>query len=156
MPTTTLVRDVMRVGVPTCREDTPLRDAARLLVERNVSALVVLDEDANAVGWLGEQHLARAIDRDLAHLTAGDVMHELVPEILPDIPAAAAAHLMLDRGLQQLFVTHHAGGVKYPAAVITLQDTIRIIAGMERAPGVGVGAERPTAVDLFKHRYGLT
>jgi arabinose-5-phosphate isomerase len=156
MPTTTLVRDVMRVGVPTCREDTPLRDAARLLVERNVSALVVLDEDANAVGWLAEQHLARAIDRDLARLTAGDVMHEHVPEILPDIPAAAAAHLMLDRGLQQLFISHHAGGVKYPAAVITLQDVCRIIAGMERSPGVGVGAERPTAVDLFKHRYGLT
>jgi arabinose-5-phosphate isomerase len=156
MPTTTLVRDVMRVGVPTCREDTPLRDAARLLVERNVSALIVLDEDANMVGWLGEQHLARAIDRDHAHLTAADVMREHVPEILPEIPAAAAAHLMLDRGLEQLFVTHHAGGIKYPAAVITLQDVCRIIAGMERAPGVGVGAERPTAVDLFKHRYGLT
>jgi arabinose-5-phosphate isomerase len=155
MPTTILVRDVMRVGVPTCFEATPLKDAARLLVERNVSALVVLDEDGNAVGWLGEQHLARTIDRDHARLTAGDVMHEHVPEILPDIPAAAAAHLMLDRGLQQLFISHHAGGVKYPAAVITLQDIIRIIAGLERAPGVGAGAERPTAVDLFKHRYGL-
>lgn len=156
MPTTTLVRDVMRVGVPTCREDTPLKDAARLLVERNVAALIVLDEDANMVGWIGEHHLARVIDRDLVHLTAGDVMHDHVPEILPDIPAAAATHLMLDRGLHQLFISHHAGGVKYPAAVITLQDIMRIIAGMERAPGVGTGAERPTAVDLFKHRYGMT
>jgi len=155
MPTT-LVRDLMRVGVPTCREDTPLKDAARLLVERNVTALIVLDEDANMVGWISEQHVARAIDRDHARLTAAGVMNEHVPEILPDIPAAAAAHLMLDRGLQQLFVTHHAGGIKYPAAVITLQDVIRVIAGLERAPGVGVGAERPTAVDLFKHRYGMT
>jgi predicted transcriptional regulator len=155
MPTT-LVRDLMRVGVPTCREDTPLKDVARLLVERNVSALIVLDEDANMVGWIDERHLARAIDRDHAHLTANAVMAEQVPEIVPDIPAAAAAHLMLDRGLQQLFVTHHAAGIKYPAAVITLQDVCRIIAGMERAPGVGVGAERPSAVDLFKHRYGLT
>lgn len=154
MPTT-LVRDLMRVGVPTCREDTPLKDVARLLVERNVSALVVLDEDGNAVGWLGEQHVARAIDRDCVRLTAGDVMDERVPEILPDVPAAAAAHLMLDRGLRQLFISHHAGGVKYPSAVITLQDVMRMIAGLERAPGVGVGAERPTAVDLFKQRYGL-
>jgi arabinose-5-phosphate isomerase len=154
--TTLLVRDLMRVGVPTCREDTPLKDAARLMVERNVAALVVLDEDGNAAGWLGEQHLARAIDRDHARLTAADVMNEHMPEILPEIPVAAAAHLMLDRDLQQLFVTHHAGGIKYPAAVITLQDVCRVIAGLERAPGVGVGAERPTAVDLFKHRYGLT
>ena len=156
MPAPTLVRDLMQVGVPTCREDTPLKDAARLLVERNVAALIVLDEDANMVGWIGEQHVARAINRDYAKLTAGHIMDEHVPEILPDVPAAAAAHLMLDRGLRQLFVTHHAGGIKYPAAVITLQDVCRIIAGMERAPGVGVGAERPTAVDLFKHRYGLT
>ncbi len=155
MPTT-LVRDLMRVGVPTCQEDTPLKDAARLLVERNVTALIVLDEDANMVGWIGEQHLARVVDRDHARLKAGDVMNEHVPEILPDVPAAAAAHLMLDRGLQQLFVTHHAGGIKYPAAVITLQDVCRMVAGLERAPGVGVGAERPTAVDLFKHRYGMT
>ena len=65
MPTT-LVRDLMQVGVPTCREDTPLKDVARLLVERNVAALIVLDEDANMVGWIGDQHVARAINRDLS------------------------------------------------------------------------------------------
>ena len=153
---TTLVRDLMQVGVPTCREDTPLRDAARLLVERNVGALIVLDEDANMAGWIGEQHVAQVSGSSTATMRAGDVMVEHVPEILPDVPAAAAAHLMLDQGLRQMFVTHHAGGIKYPAAMITLQDVCRIVAGMERAPGVGVGAERPSAIDLFKHRYGLT
>jgi CBS domain-containing protein len=154
--TTPLVRDLMQVGVPTCREDTPLKDAARLLVERNASALVVLDEDASMVGWVGEQHVAPWVGRDHADLTAGQVMDEQVPEILPEVPAAAAAHLMLDQGLRQMFISHHAGGIKYPAAMITLQDVCRLVAGMERAPGVGAGAERPSAVDLFKHRYGLT
>ena len=65
MPTT-LVRDVMQVGVPTCREDTPLKEAARLLVERNVGALIVLDEDANMTGWIGEHHMARV---KIAHCT---------------------------------------------------------------------------------------
>ena len=153
---TTLVRDLMQVGVPTCREDTPLRDAARLLVERNVGALIVLDEDANMAGWIGEHHVAQVAGKSTAAMRAGDVMVEHVPEILPDVPAAAAAHLMLDQGLRQMFVTHHAGGIKYPAAMITLQDVCRIVAGMERALGVGVGAERPSAIDLFKHRYGLT
>ena len=155
MPTI-LVRDVMQVGVPTCREDTPLKEAARLLVERNVGALIVLDEDANMTGWIGEHHMARVAGEDVSSLVAGDVLNEQVPVILPDVPAAAAAQLMLDQGLRQMFVTHHAGGVKYPAAMITLQDVCRIVAGMERAPGVGVGAERPSAIDLFKHRYGLT
>ena len=151
-----LVRDLMQVGVPTCREDTLLRDAARLLVERNVGALIVLDEDANMVGWIGEHHVASVAANSVVTMSAGDLMDEHVPEILPDVPAAAAAQLMLDQGLRQMFISHHAAGIKYPAAMITLQDVCRIVAGMERAPGVGVGAERPSALDLFKHRYGLT
>lgn len=152
----TLVRDLMRIGVLTCREDTPLPEVARLLVEHNVAALVVLDEDGNAVGWLDEEHLARVVDRGHERLTASDVMDEEVPEVPPNIPAVAAAQLMLDRGIGQVFVTHHAGGIKYPAAMFSLQDVCRLIAGMGRGPGIGVGAERPSAVDLFKHRYGLT
>jgi CBS domain-containing protein len=155
MPTI-LVRDLMRVGVPTCAEQAPLAEVARLLVERNVGALVVLDEDGNAAGWVGEHHVARAMERSYKELTAADIMDEHVPTVQPDLPAAAAAQLMLDQGLRQFFVTHHAGGAVYPAALFTLQDVVRLVAGMERAPGVGVGAERPTAIDLFKHRYGLT
>lgn len=154
MPTT-LVRDLMQVGVPTCREEAPLLEVARLLVERNAGALVVLDEDGNAVGWVGEEHVAQTIEEPFGRLTAADVMDEDVPTIQPDLPAAAVAHLMLDRGLRQMFVTHHAGGIVYPAAVLTLQDVVRVIAGMDRAPGVGVGAERPSPIDLFKQRYGL-
>jgi len=145
----------MRVGVPTCREDAALAEVARLLVERNMGALVVLDEDGNAVGWVGEEHVARMMDGS-ASLVAGDLMEENVPIIPPDVPAAAAAQLMLDKGIRQLFVVHHAGGIVYPAAVFTLQDVIRVVGGLERAPGVGVGAERPSPIDLFKHRYGLT
>ncbi len=146
----------MRVGVPTCREDVALAEVARLLVERNASALVVLDEDGNAVGWVGEEHVARAAGHSNAALVASDVMVEQVPTIPPDVPAVAAANLMLDRGIRQLFVVHHAGGIVYPAAVFTLQDVIRVVGGLQRAPGVGVGAERPSPIDLFKHRYGLT
>ena len=81
----------MQVGVPTCREDTPLKEAARLLVERNVGALIVLDEDANMTGWIGEHHMARVAGEDTSFLVAGDVLNEQVPVILPDVPAAAAA-----------------------------------------------------------------
>jgi len=152
----TLVRDLMQVGVPTCREDTSLVDVACLLVECNASALVVLDEDGNMVGWIGEEHLARTINHDHTGLTASDIMDEEIPEMPPDVPAAAAAHLMIDRGLRQVFISHHSAGIKYPAAVFTLKDVLRVIGGLERAPGVGAGAERPTVMDLFKHRYGLT
>lgn len=153
---TLLVRDLMQVGVPTCGEDTSLVEVARLLVERNASAVVVLDEDGNAAGWIGEAHLARAMARDYQTLSASEVMDEDLPTTLPDLPAAAVAQFMVDQGLRQVFITHHSAGIQYPAAVFTLQDVARVIAGMERPSRVATGAERPSPIDLFKQRYGLT
>ncbi len=152
---TILIRDLMQVGVPICGEETSLPEVARLLVTRNVAALVVLDEDGNMAGWIGEQHLARVIDGDYKTMTAADIMDENVPVMPPELPAAAAAQLLVDQGISQVFITHHAGGMNYPAAVFTLQDVARVIGGLERAPGVGAGSERPSPIDLFKHRYGL-
>lgn len=149
-----LVRDVMQIGVPSCAIDELLPAVARRLVESASDALVVLNEEGEVCGWLDASHLAAVLHRDYAALTAGDVMSATVPELVADIPVLAAAQMMLDQKVRQLFVLHHLGGTK-AAAVITLRDVMRAVAGMERAPGVGVGAPRPNAVDAFRHRYGL-
>jgi CBS domain-containing protein len=58
-------------------------------------------------------------------LTAADVMCPEIPEIPPDIPAAAAAQIMLDRGVRGLYLMHHDGGVSWPAAVLRVEDVLR-------------------------------
>jgi signal-transduction protein with cAMP-binding, CBS, and nucleotidyltransferase domain len=150
-----LVRDLMRIGVPTCRENASLQEAARLMSEAGLGILVVLDEDGEAVGWLDEAMLARHFAVDPEQLTAGAVMDRDIPTTPPDIPAATAAQIMLDRGLRQLFLLHESPGPLRPAAVLTLRALVRAMAGLPREEGYGVGTPRRSPIDLFRERYGL-
>ena len=166
MPEPMLVRDVMRIGVPTCRPEEPVETVARQMVEQNYTAIVVLDEDNDSRGWIGERHLANAYVR-LARqtptgeadvrptLTAADIMDERVPECPVDIPLEAAFQIMTDLDADHLFFLHHAAGRAWPASVINLRDVVRALAGPEFVRDQGTAAPRPTPMDLFRQRYGL-
>lgn len=125
-----LVRDLMTVGVDTCPPDALITDIARLILERDLEAVVVLQPaDGHAIGFVGREELARAYaGDDWSALTAEEVMRVDLPQAPPDIPLTAAAQLMLDQGLRCLFLVHHSGGVIYPAGVITFKHLIRHLA----------------------------
>ncbi len=155
-----LVRDVMRIGVPTCKEDATVPAVAALLLEQNATALVVLDEDGDTAGWISEAHMVEAYRRasisgDAAAMTAAQIMDEHVPEFpAVDVPLAVAVQHMADEGLDHLFFLHRAGGRAWPASVLSRRDIVRVLAGPEYVRGQGAGAPRPTPMDLFRQRYG--
>jgi CBS-domain-containing membrane protein len=165
MPDPLLVRDVMRIGVPTCKETETLDKVAALMLDQAATALVVLDEDGDTRGWISEARLAAAYRRvaqtlevsetSRVSLTAADIMDEKVPEAPSDIPLAAAAQFMADMGVDHVFFLHHAGGRTWPASVLSLRDLVRALAGPEYCKGQGIAAPRPTPMDLFRQRYGL-
>ncbi len=117
---TLLVRDVMTIGVPVCRDDEPCGQVAARLAPGGVA--VVLDEDGVACGWLRYADLLQDPARP-----AGEVMDEDVPTVPPDIPAAAAAGLMRDRGVECLFLMHSWPGEPRPSAVVTLKAIETVI-----------------------------
>ena len=156
-----LIRDVMRIGVPTCKMEDRLAQVAALMIDQAASALVVLDEDGDTRGWINERMLgdvylrfAETSEASTA-LTAADVMEERVPEAPSDIPLTAAAQIMADTGADHLFFLHRAGGRVWPASVVSHRDLIRAMAGPEYIRGQGTAAPRPTPMDLFRQRYGL-
>ena len=90
-----LVRDLMTVGVATCSLDTPVVEVARLLLDKQLEAVVVLDPEGHAPGIVSRDDLVRCYTRhDGRDLTAADVMTEDVPQLPSDIPLTAAAHPM--------------------------------------------------------------
>lgn len=125
-----LVRDLMQIGVPTCRADLPLAQAVQILLRDQLEALVVLDERGHAVGLFGRREAVIAYGRlgmavqDGASLTVAAAMRPEIPEIPPDIPAAVAAQIMLDQGGRALFLMHHDLGVSWPAAVLRFEDVL--------------------------------
>jgi len=156
-----LVRDVMRIGVPTCRPEDPVAQVAALMIDQAASALVVLDEDGDARGWINEACLARAYLRvansseDAPVLTAANIMDERILDCPSDIPLAAAAQIMADHGADHVFFLHHAGGRAWPASVLSWRDLLRALAGPQYVQEQGTAAPRPTPMDLFRQRYGL-
>jgi CBS domain-containing protein len=67
-PKTTLVNDAMSPGVVTCYEDQDIDEAARLMEDRQIRRVVVLDHDQRITGILslGDLAVSGSSERSLA------------------------------------------------------------------------------------------
>lgn len=147
-----LVRDLMTVGVPTCKTDVLAADIARFLIENNVEEMVVLGSEGEGVGVVGYEELVRAYEReDVKSLTAEQVMREGVPELPADIPLTAAAQMMRDKGIRVAYMTHNSSGIIYPAAMISYKHIVRHIAAKDESElkDLGIKAERKSPIEVF-------
>ncbi len=161
MPDRLLARDVMRIGVPTCKPGDLITDLAARMIEHGWTALVVMDDDGDARGWLNEGILAAGYARlnslspAAGPLTAADIMDERVPDGPADLPLPAIVQLMADLGVDHMFFMHHAGGRTWPASMLNLRDVVKALAGPEHIKNQGMHAARPTPMDLFRRRHNL-
>lgn len=161
MVTTKLVRELMHVGVVTCLADTPLVEAVRTLLREGLESLIVLDENSHAAGMLSRREAVAVYGRsgaDIHHiraLTVADVMRPDIPEVPPDIPATAAAQIMLDRSIREIYLMHHGGGASWPAAVLRFEDVLRHMSAESEADlaDLGAGASRTSPIEAFMERY---
>ncbi len=150
-----LVRDLMTVGVPTCKTTSPVVDVARFILEHNLEEMVVLDDEGHGVGVIGYEELVGIYGRDnVAALTAEDVMREGVPELPADIPIATAAQIMKDLRIRAAYMTHNAGGIIYPAAYLSYRHILRALAARDEKDlkDLGIAAERKSPVERFVER----
>ncbi len=144
----------MTVGVATCTPDTPVVDLARLTLEKGLEDVVVMT-DGQAVGVVGQEELVKAYARgDYDLLQAEQIMREEVPQVPADIPLKTAAQIMLDKGVRSLFLMHHAGGVEYPAGVLTFRHLIRHLGArdMNDLLDLGIKAQRKSPLESFIQR----
>lgn len=112
---TLLVRDVMTIGVPVCRETETCAEVAARLAAAQV--VVALDDMGRPSGWATRDQLAQPPTTR----TVAEVMTEDIPTVPPDIPAEAAALMMRDRGVGYLFLIHSWPGEPRPSAYISLE-----------------------------------
>ena len=137
------VRDLMTTEVLTVTPETPLKDAAAIMAEHHVSGLPVCDEDGRVLGivsegdilfkergprkprggtlsWLVDGSRLRECVKESAR-TAGEAMTAPAVTIAPERPAAAAARMMLDKGVHRLPVVRD--GVLL--GIVTRADLVR-------------------------------
>ena len=68
-PASTMIEKVMTTNVSTCYEDDDIQQAAKIMQDRHIRRLVVIDHDHNPVGLLSVDDLARG-----SHELAGAVL----------------------------------------------------------------------------------
>jgi CBS domain-containing protein len=97
------VSDAMRVGVITCRPDTSLEDAARMMSGYGVHLLIVARDAEDHRSWSAVDALdiAMAEARGRA-ATIGELADEELVTIDADAPLEAAARLMAERRTSHL------------------------------------------------------
>src|SRR3989304_119336 len=152
---TKLVRDLMTVGVPTCKWDSPIVDIARFLLEKNVEAMCVLDAEGHGIGVVGADELIWAYAREgYETLTAEEIMSEGVPELPTDIPLSVAAQMMKDKGIRIAYMLHNSAGIIYPAAYISYRHILRHMAAKDEKDlkDLGLAGERKTTIEQFIER----
>ncbi len=147
-----LVRDLMTVGVPTCKSSTQVVEAARFILEHNIDELVVLGAEGEGVGVVGYEELVSAYSREnVKSLTVEEIMREGIPELPADIPIAVAAQMMKDQDIRVAYMNHNSAGIIYPAALISYRHIVRHIAAKDESElkDLGLAAERKSPVEQF-------
>lgn len=151
----TLVREIMTVGVPTCKTTSLIVDVARFILEHNIEEMVVLDEEGQGVGTCGYEQLVSAFGReDIETLTAENIMHEGVPELPPEISITLAAKMMQDMHVRAAYMTHNSAGITYPAAMISYKHILRAMTAKDEndLKDLGIAAERKSPIEQFLER----
>ena len=141
------VKDAMTPDPVTVEPGTSLKEAARLLVERRISGLPVVDAAGTLEGMISEGDFlviesgpAESIGGALAWLinpqqydnarklearVVGEAMTSPAITIGPERPVTAAAALMVDRGVNRLPVVDRDGHL---VGIITRADLVRAFA----------------------------
>ncbi len=144
-----LVRDLMAVGVATCPPVTPIAEVARLILDKNLEGVIVLDIEGEAVGVVTQDELVTAYSNDnRAALTAEDIMRAKVPQIAPDLPLEVAAQLMRDMKVRVAYQMHEAAGIRYPAASLSYRHLLRHLAAQNDAELQDLGSAAPRKLPL--------
>jgi CBS domain-containing protein len=142
------VEDVMTTDVATVMRDTPLKEAAQLLLDRRISGVPVVDgntvvgvfSEADLVrlerGDLGEQGRSHGVFRsrdrqpDVASAsTVGEVMTSPPITVMPIWTLAGAAAIMIDKGVNRLPVVRGDELV----GIVTRADIVRAFARSDDA-----------------------
>lgn len=135
----TLVRDVMKRGVPTCQFDTPVLQVARQMLRANADAVVVVNEMGEVSGIISRTDVVRLHSQKYWEMKAEDIMTPTVFTIVPDIPVNAAAQLMLDNQVHQLVILHARPAPQRPVGILTMRDIIRYM--VDSAPATAAGSQ---------------
>lgn len=123
------VADLMHKGIIACRPETSMNEVVRIVSDTDVHAIVVMDQDNQALGIISHTDIIRLYGEDLSQHIAQEVMSSQAVAIESDKPARDAADLMLQRGVHRLLVIEIEEGRRRPVGIISTTDLVKDMRG---------------------------
>lgn len=153
------VRDIMTTDVPTIHADTRVAEVAKIVLDRGLPGLPVVDDEGHVLGVVTHADLVakharvhiprylgllgvilpldtRHTEEDLRHVlgvTAADLMTSKPPTVGPDTDIDDAASIMVEESIDPLVVLEGRRLV----GVVTQADVIRLLLVEESDGGEG-------------------
>lgn len=120
------VLEAKRYGIYSCSRQMTLMDAAREILERDVSALVVVEEDGALAGVISRTDLLRACTEreDWPVQSVAAYMSQDVVTVSPQTPLCEVADLLLQNHIHRVIVVRTEGDKARPVAVVSDGDFI--------------------------------
>jgi CBS domain-containing protein len=120
------VLQAKRYGIYSCKCQTKLLDAARLMAEEDISALVVTDDEGFLEGIITRTDLLRALTErtDWPDQSVENWMSRQVVTVNPQDHLSQVARILLDRGIHRVVAVEAKNGKTVPLVVISAADLI--------------------------------
>jgi CBS domain-containing protein len=120
------VLEAKRLEISVCPPTLTLLQAARRLMEEQISCLVVVDPDGYLIGVITGIDLLRAhLDHDdWARLSVGDHMSREVFTVAPDDQLRTVADLLLQKHIHRVIVVREEDGRRKPIGVVSAGDLV--------------------------------
>jgi CBS domain-containing protein len=126
-----LIKDLIETKPPpvTIRRDKLIQDAMRLLIDKKIGSLVVLDSEDKTVGIITERdifHLAFRYRGDMMDMTVGDNMSDRIFHCVPDDDIDFAAKLMTQQHIRHVPILDKQNML---CGIVSIGDVIKVKAG---------------------------
>ena len=128
------VRDIMTANVVSCRKDTDLATAARLMLEKRFGTLPVVDEHGRVAGIITDRDIAMAAatrQRNASHIAVYEAMSGHAATCQADENVDTALKKMEGRRVRRLPVLDRDGRL---TGILSLDDIV--LRGLDGVSGV--------------------
>lgn len=134
VPASVGVAEVMHTGVIGCLASTPMSEVTQSMIDHHIDALVVLDNDGQAVGVISQTDIVMASQSrsrtDLLKASAKDLMTQGCITCETGASLADAIALMTRHRIHRIVVTEQQGTINKAVGLIAMSDILgKYVAG---------------------------
>ena len=128
---TMIVKDMMRKKLETIEEIASVQQAAKKMNDKNVSSLIVIDENGKPIGLVTERDLVRKVcinDLGSSKVTNKEIMSSPLVTINSNSSPSIAADMMLQNNVRHLLVVENnddKNNINKPIGIVTPLDFTR-------------------------------